>query len=462
MPFLSCSTNAAQQTALAAAQAAQDAAIAALQGGGGVTAASVATAVNTMTPAQLAAMCTKLNCQPTAAALTAALMSLSGSSTAGNVLTIVGGVPVWQAPVAGAASTVPATGVGAGALPAGVTTTPTQVVGFNAAALATVPAATDTVQGKVALAVAANYPDATNDADAVTPAYLTAAQAAQDAAIAAIAANAGAAYLPKTNGVATNLTLAGDATAALGAVTLQQMQVGDTANANALAGHLGASDPHSQYVKKAGDTMTGALTYPNVVNPTDRLNAEPRYGYDGRRILISQFQTPVPSLFGDWSSGAEWRYSDAANPIVDRPPNTPVNCSMYIQRAQYAANAAGLIALVVDGNTAFHSVWAASFYTGVVSWKRLDMPPARVYLDKTATRLPSVVYTNVTAGSIGLYVRTNGASSAQLTIKVDGVIVSQLLATTAGQFGTTSAEIPSGSTYEVVSSAGVAAWLELT
>jgi hypothetical protein len=232
--------------------------------------------------------------------------------------------------------------------------------------------------------------------------------------------------------------------------------------ADVIADHVGAADPHTQYVKKAGDTMTGALTYPNVVNPTNRLNAEPRYGYEGRRILISQFQTPTPALFGDWSSGAEWRYSDAANPIVDRPPNTPVNCAMYIQRAQYAASAAGLTVLVVDGNAVFHSVWAASFYTGVISWKRLDMPPARLYLDKTATRLPSVVYTNSTAGSIGLYVRTIAAASAQLTIKVDGVVVSQLLATTAGQFGTTSAEVPSGSTYEVVSSAGVASWLELT
>ena len=42
------------------------------------------------------------------------------------------------------------------------------------------PAATDTLQGKVALAVAANYPQATNDVDAATPAYVQAALAALD------------------------------------------------------------------------------------------------------------------------------------------------------------------------------------------------------------------------------------------------------------------------------------------
>ena len=71
------------------------------------TSAGVAAAVASMTPAELAAMCSKLNCAPTPAALTAALMALSGSSTAGNVLTIVAGAPVWQALPTAAADTTP-------------------------------------------------------------------------------------------------------------------------------------------------------------------------------------------------------------------------------------------------------------------------------------------------------------------------------------------------------------------
>jgi hypothetical protein len=48
---------------------------------------------------------------------------------------------------------------------------------------ATVPVATDTVQGKVALAVGANFPQATNDIDAVTPLYLANAIAAIPAVV---------------------------------------------------------------------------------------------------------------------------------------------------------------------------------------------------------------------------------------------------------------------------------------
>lgn len=51
----------------------------------------------------------------------------------------------------------------------------TGLVNDAVASVAAVPVATDTVQGKVALAVGANYPDPTNDNDAVTPAYLAAA-----------------------------------------------------------------------------------------------------------------------------------------------------------------------------------------------------------------------------------------------------------------------------------------------
>jgi len=50
----------------------------------------------------------------------------------------------------------------------------------------TVKAATDTVAGKVALAIAANYPQNTNDVDATTPAFV---KAAIDAAVAAIPAD---------------------------------------------------------------------------------------------------------------------------------------------------------------------------------------------------------------------------------------------------------------------------------
>jgi hypothetical protein len=174
MPFQTCAAAAAQQAAIAASQATQDAAIAALQAAGGASPANVASAVDAMTPAQLAAMCAKLNCQPTAAALTAALLGLSGAGTSGNILSIVGGVPVWQAPVAGVATSVPATGIITGALPAGVTTTPASVVGFDAAALAAVPDSGDTAKGKVALNLGTAAGDATNATDALTAAGLAA------------------------------------------------------------------------------------------------------------------------------------------------------------------------------------------------------------------------------------------------------------------------------------------------
>lgn len=44
---------------------------------------------------------------------------------------------------------------------------------YTDAQIAAIPAATDTVQGKVSLAVAANYPS-TSDTEATTPAYVAA------------------------------------------------------------------------------------------------------------------------------------------------------------------------------------------------------------------------------------------------------------------------------------------------
>lgn len=74
----------------------------------------------------------------------------------------------------GAASSVPASGVIAGALGAGVTTTPASVVGFNAAALAAVPDATDTIKGISALNQGTAAGDATNSTDALTATGLAA------------------------------------------------------------------------------------------------------------------------------------------------------------------------------------------------------------------------------------------------------------------------------------------------
>lgn len=48
----------------------------------------------------------------------------------------------------------------------------------NAVASATIADATTTTKGKVALAASADYPQATNDVDATTPAYVTAATSA--------------------------------------------------------------------------------------------------------------------------------------------------------------------------------------------------------------------------------------------------------------------------------------------
>jgi hypothetical protein len=52
-------------------------------------------AVAAMTPAQRATLCTALNCAPTVAAITVALMALPGAGVAGNILTISGGAPVF-------------------------------------------------------------------------------------------------------------------------------------------------------------------------------------------------------------------------------------------------------------------------------------------------------------------------------------------------------------------------------
>jgi hypothetical protein len=149
MPFVSCAALDASQApqdaaiaALQASQTAQDATIAALQAGAPVTAAEVAAAVDAMTPAQLADMCAKLNCPLSAAALTAALLSLPGAGVAGNVLTIVGGAPVFQAPVPGPATSVPAAGVQAGTLAPAVQLNDTANFGAGAAA-------TDTALGVV-------------------------------------------------------------------------------------------------------------------------------------------------------------------------------------------------------------------------------------------------------------------------------------------------------------------------
>jgi hypothetical protein len=95
-----------------------------------------------------------------------------------------------QAQSAGAAQTVPATGVQSGALPSGVTTTPSSVVGFNAAALAAIPTSTDTVVGKSRSATPLETgAGVLNDGVHVSPADLLAAARTATTFAAAIAAN---------------------------------------------------------------------------------------------------------------------------------------------------------------------------------------------------------------------------------------------------------------------------------
>ena len=96
--YVTCAQAIADKSAQATKDAAQDAAIANAAGAGAaaVTPASVLAQVQAMSPAQIAAMCAKLNCAPTAAALTQSLLLLAGSGVVGNVLGISAtGVASW-------------------------------------------------------------------------------------------------------------------------------------------------------------------------------------------------------------------------------------------------------------------------------------------------------------------------------------------------------------------------------
>ena len=86
--YVTCAQATADKSAQASKDAAQDAAIANAAGAGAaaVTPAAVLAQVQNMSPAQIAAMCAKLNCAPTAAALTQSLLLLAGSGVVGNVL----------------------------------------------------------------------------------------------------------------------------------------------------------------------------------------------------------------------------------------------------------------------------------------------------------------------------------------------------------------------------------------
>ena len=84
---ITVNTDAGSDVALAILQAVNAAA---------VTPAAVLTQVQAMSPAQIEAMCAKLDCAPTAAALTQSLLSLSGSGVVGSVLAISAtGVASW-------------------------------------------------------------------------------------------------------------------------------------------------------------------------------------------------------------------------------------------------------------------------------------------------------------------------------------------------------------------------------
>ena len=88
--YVTCAQAVADKSAQANKDAAQDAAIANAAGAGAaaVTPTAVLAQVQNMSPAQIAAMCAKLNCAPTAAALTQSLLLLAGSGVVGNVLQI--------------------------------------------------------------------------------------------------------------------------------------------------------------------------------------------------------------------------------------------------------------------------------------------------------------------------------------------------------------------------------------
>ena len=89
---ITVNTDAGSDVALAIQQAVNAAA---------VTPAAVLAQVQAMSPAQIAAMCAKLDCAPTAAALTQSLLLLAGSGVVGNVLQIdANGNPVFNAVIA--------------------------------------------------------------------------------------------------------------------------------------------------------------------------------------------------------------------------------------------------------------------------------------------------------------------------------------------------------------------------
>ena len=97
--YVTCAQATADKSAQASKDAAQDAAIANAAGAGAaaVTPAAVLAQVQAMSPAQITAMCAKLDCAPTAVALTQSLLLLAGSNVVGNVLQIdASGNPVFN------------------------------------------------------------------------------------------------------------------------------------------------------------------------------------------------------------------------------------------------------------------------------------------------------------------------------------------------------------------------------
>jgi hypothetical protein len=294
-----------------------------------------------MTPAQLAAMCAKLNCAPTAAALTTALLSLPGSGTSGNVLTIVGGVPVWQASVAGAAATVPAAGIQSGALPSGVTIGASQVTNLCPAVQTCLSTATISADNITGVIPSANLPQ--NDGNATS--------------VPATGIQSGA--LP--SGVTTTpSSVVGFSASALAAIPLStNAVVGKSRSANPIETGAGILDD-GVHVSPAD--LIGAMRMPTALSAAIAINPN-KYGTFASVLAPTappteaNPQTILTNSNGEvfaWG-GAKWVLiadglrTQTNGAITDAPPN-----GLYIY-ATYTAPRAGRLQVITAASGQFNN-----------------------------------------------------------------------------------------------------------
>jgi hypothetical protein len=274
-------------------------------------------------------------------------------------------------------------------------------------------------------------------------------------AIAAQIATASAAYLPRNGSqpMTGELPLAGNASAALSAVPLQQVQAliaNDSATAanNALAGHIGAADPHTQYVKKAGGAIMGTQGGANIgVSYNNKGESDAPLSYaQGMTLgvnIVPNLTAPINivTLTGA-ATGAYLTFQNGDNP------------QLTFQQF-FSENGRDVLFRTCNNNT-----WT--------TWEHINKAKGlgltQTLTEVTAARAFGIAYTNTTALPIWVSLAMTLFAGADANLIVNGIVVARMDAPGAQDAGgSLHAVVAPGATYQanVFGTYGSLVWSEL-